>query len=87
MNKTLQNLLDKLYGWAESFVLLLPNLLVAILIVTGFWILAKTLRALLLKLLARFSQSRQINYLLGVVLYILVLMTGVFFALGALGLD
>jgi small conductance mechanosensitive channel len=78
MNTTLQNLLDKLYGWGESFVLLLPNLLIAILIVTGFWALAKTLRALLVKLLARFSQSRQINYLLGVLLYVLVLMTGSF---------
>ncbi|MGH8718837.1 MAG: mechanosensitive ion channel family protein [Burkholderiales bacterium] len=87
MNTTLQNLLDKLYGWGESFVLLLPNLLIAILIVTGFWALAKTLRALLVKLLARVSQSRQINYLLGVLLYVVVLMTGVFFALGVLGLD
>ena len=86
MNNTLQDLLDKLYGWGESFVLL-PNLLIAILIVTGFWALAKTLRALLVKLLARFSQSRQINYLLGVLLYVVVLMTGVFFALGVLGLD
>lgn len=87
MNTTLQNLLDKLYGWGESFVLLLPNLLISILIVTGFWALAKTLRALLVKLLARVSQSRQINYLLGVLLYVIVLMTGVFFALGVLGLD
>lgn len=30
MNTTLQNLLDKLYGWGESFVLLLPNLLISI---------------------------------------------------------
>ena len=77
----------KLTGWLRGFVLLLPNLLVAVLVLVGFWLLAKLARNLLHRLLRRVSHSEQVNRVLAQAAYIALIAGGLFVALGILGLQ
>lgn len=87
LEQTLANLLDKLTGWIESFILLLPNLVVALLIVVAAWIAAKVLRKVVRRVMDRVSSYHQVNNLLATVAYVLALAVGTFVALGVLDLD
>ena len=88
---TATGLLDKLQGWFESFVLLLPNLVIAILIVTAFAFLARLVRRVVAGLLHRAADhapnTRNVVDLLATMAYIAVLATGAFLALTTLKLD
>jgi small conductance mechanosensitive channel len=77
----------KVSGWVRGFVLLLPNLLVAVLVLVGFWLLAKLARNLLHRLLRRISHSEQVNRVLAQAAYIALIAGGLFVALGILGLQ
>jgi small conductance mechanosensitive channel len=77
----------KLTGWGRAFILALPNFLLAITTVVVFWLLARAVRNLVLRLLRRVSHSEQVTYLLAQVVYIAVLAAGTFMALGILGLQ
>lgn len=85
--KAIQNLVGKLQGWLESLIVMLPNLIGAALIVVLFWVAARLLRKLVLKLLQRISVYAQVNKLVGTMTYLLVMVTGLFFALGVLNLQ
>ncbi|HYX24834.1 MAG TPA: mechanosensitive ion channel family protein [Thermoanaerobaculia bacterium] len=80
-------LIAKVTGWASEFVLLLPNLAVAVLVLVGFWLAAKLARNLLLRLLHRVSHSEQVTRLLAQTLYVALLAAGFFISLGILGLQ
>lgn len=77
----------KLTGWGRDFVLALPNFLLAILAVIVFWLIARTARNVVLRLLRRVSHSEQVNYLLSQMVYIAFVAAGTFIALGILGLQ
>lgn len=82
------NLLSrKLTGWARQFVLLLPNLLLAVLVVVLTWLVARLARNLVTRLLKRVSHSEQVTWLVAQAVYIAVVAAGTFIALGILGLD
>ena len=82
------NLLSrKLTGWARQLVLLLPNLLLAVLVVVLTWLLARLARNLATRLLKRVSHSEQVTWLVAQAVYIAVFTAGTFIALGILGLD
>jgi small conductance mechanosensitive channel len=80
-------LVGKVLGWGRDFVLLLPNLAVAVAVLIGFWLLAKLARNLLHRLLHRVSHSEQVNRVLGQVVFLALVTTGLFIALGILGLQ
>ena len=80
-------LADKVMGWARDFVLLLPNLAVAVAVLVGFWLLAKLARNLLHRLLRRVSHSEQVNRVLGQAVFLALVATGLFISLGILGLQ
>lgn len=80
-------LLRKVTGWGRDFILLLPNLLLAVVAVIAFWLMAKALRATVLRLLRRVSHSEQVNNLVAQALYLALLAAGLFIALGILGLQ
>jgi small-conductance mechanosensitive channel len=80
-------LANKVNGWGESLVLHLPNFLVAVVVLVGFWLLARAARSLLVRLLRRVSHSVQVNNLLGQALYLAIVLAGAFSALGILGLQ
>jgi small conductance mechanosensitive channel len=80
-------LADKVMGWTRDFILLLPNLAVAVAVLVGFWLLAKLARNLLHRLLRRVSHSEQVNRVLGQAVFLALVTTGLFIALGILGLQ
>jgi small conductance mechanosensitive channel len=79
-------LIDKLDGWLEQAVLLLPNFLVGVVVVVFFWLLAKLVKKATDRLLEPILPT-QIARLLASVGYLAMLTAGVFVALGVLGLN
>jgi len=77
----------KVMGWVRDFILILPNLLVAVLVLVGFWLIAKLVRNLLDRLLRRVSHSEQVNRLLAQTVFVALLAAGLFVSLGILGLQ
>jgi small conductance mechanosensitive channel len=80
-------LVGKVMGWVRDFILLLPNLAVAVAVLVGFWLLAKLARNLLHRLLRRISHSEQVNRVLGQTVFLALVAAGLFIALGILGLQ
>lgn len=80
-------LMDKLTSWLEAAIQMLPNLILAIVIVGAFWVASGLVRKGLRKLLGNAIANQQIARLLARVLSLLVLAAGLFFALGVLGLN
>jgi small conductance mechanosensitive channel len=80
-------LASKVSGWTRDFILLLPNLAVAVAVLVGFWLLAKLARSLLNRLLRRVSHSEQVNRVLCHTVFLALVAAGFFIALGILGLQ
>ncbi|HEV7507395.1 MAG TPA: mechanosensitive ion channel family protein [Thermoanaerobaculia bacterium] len=87
IEKTWNLLVQKLVGWTRDFILLLPNLAVAVLVLVGFWLAAKLARSLLLRLLHRISHSEQVTRLLAQTVFLAFLAAGFFISLGIVGLQ
>lgn len=87
LGKAWELLSSKVMGWGRGFVLLLPNILVSLAVLIGFWLLAKLVRNVLLRLLRRVSHSEQVNRILASSVFLLLLAIGTFVALGILGLQ
>ena len=86
-NEAFSEISTKVANWLEGAVILLPNLLVAILLLCVFWLLARLARSVVRNLLRRVSRNRQINSLLATLSYVAVILIGTFIALGVLNLD
>jgi len=80
-------LTDKVTGWARGFILLLPNLVVAVVVLVAFWLTAKLARNLLRRLLKRVTHSEQVNRLLAQTVFVALMAAGLFVSLGILGLQ
>lgn len=80
-------LVQKMAGWMRELVLLLPNLLIAVVVVIAAWLIARGVRLLLMRLLRRVSHSLQVNRLLAQTVFLGILAAGTFAALGILGLQ
>jgi small conductance mechanosensitive channel len=78
---------DKLIGWVEGFVVMLPNLLVATLVLVFFWVLARWGARAVERVLLRLTGNRSMSGLMGTVARLAMILTGVFIALGLLDLD
>ncbi|WP_439880808.1 mechanosensitive ion channel family protein [Pontibacter sp. MBLB2868] len=87
INNSLELLLRKLESWGDQIILMLPNLLVAlILLIITFW-LAKVIQNALDRVIGRFSHSAAINNLVSTITYLVLLLVGFFFVLSVLQLD
>ncbi len=86
-DEALTSLWQKLLGWVEGLILMLPNLVASLVVVVLFWLLAKVLSGLVEKVLYKISANRQISGLLRSVTYLAIVSAGVFIALGILQLD
>src|SRR3954447_203968 len=80
-------LTSKIMGWVRDFILLLPNLAVAVLVLVAFWLAAKLARNLVVRLLRRISHSEQVTRLLAQTVFLALVAAGFFVALGILGLQ
>lgn len=83
----LQGALDKVIGWGEEFVRLVPNIVAALLIVIVFYLVAKLVRRLVRRIMERVSGYTQVNSLLSTIAYVAVLAIGLFVALSVLNLS
>jgi small conductance mechanosensitive channel len=81
------DLRDKLIGWGEALILMLPEFVVAIFVVFAAAVIARFARSATFGILKRTSSYATVNNLLATIVYIIVLGTGLFTALGILGLD
>jgi small conductance mechanosensitive channel len=78
---------NKLSTWLHEFIGLLPNLVIAALIVVGAWLLARLVRRGTLKLVSGVTDSRNLRRLIANTTYLTVVLIGVFGALSVLHLD
>lgn len=83
--------MDKLEGWVDAVVLMLPNLVVAVLIVIAAAFIARLVRrgvkSLLERVTERAPSARNVVDLMGTIAYVLVLAAGTFVALETLALS
>jgi small-conductance mechanosensitive channel len=78
---------DKLTGWLENFIRMLPNLLLAILVFVAFFYVARFLRKFIYKLLLKVSHKPAISGLFSSIFFIVILFIGLFISLQLLHLD
>ena len=87
MNDIYKQVIDKLQGWGEAFILMLPTLAAAIVILVIFIFVSRGISKLFLKIVSKFSKNDAINKLLAKVITVLIMIAGLFIALGILDLD
>lgn len=87
MNKTYELLSGKLNNWFHDFITLLPNIVLAALLVAVGLMVARGLKKLFAKLLRRFSKNRSVNRLFLSLFYVSLVSIIVFSALTILKLD
>lgn len=85
---TFELLSHKLLGWVEQFILLLPNLLITLVVLTATVFAARLTRRMLVSFLPRVSPGAvTLHSLVSTLAYVAVLLVGTFFGLEVLGLD
>jgi len=78
---------NKLVRWVQQFILLLPNLLIALVILVVTYFVARLARRIVSNVLPRVSHSVTLNNLVETIAYVGVLLIGTFFMLEVLSLD
>ncbi len=90
-NLLMVDMFDKLYnkldGWYTAFILKLPNLAIAILVVVVSYFIAKGVTKLLNKILSKHLTDRSIRSIINKLVYLIIIAAGFFIALGVLDLD
>ena len=88
IHRTFDLLSNKLVNWVQQFVLLLPNLLITLLVLTATVFAARLTRRALASVLPRVSPGAvTLHSLISTLAYVAVLLVGIFFGLEVLGLD
>lgn len=87
INQALEPVSDKLQTWSDTLVSMLPNIAVALLLLTVAWLLGRLSRRLTMRLARRAEARNAIARLLGTLTFFVVLGVGLFVALGVLELD
>ena len=87
IGKAYDLLINKLQGWWEALVLMVPNLVVAILVFVIFLFLAKGSAKLVDKISGKVTEKSTLNDLLSRTVSLLVIGVGLFLTLGILKLD
>jgi small conductance mechanosensitive channel len=87
LQQPLQTVAGKLMSWAQGALLILPNIVVAILVLLLCWMAARVVSTLVQRVLSRFNPNGDAVRLLSILAYGALLAGGVFVALGVLHLD
>ncbi len=85
--KGYDTLVDKLIGWFEALAAALPNFILAIIVLTAFYFIARGIKTLIYKVLSRWVDNRNLIGLAAQVVFVIIFLIGIFFALGVLNLD
>ncbi|TYP91967.1 small conductance mechanosensitive channel [Fodinibius salinus] len=87
INEAYGQLLDKLQGWLNATIEMLPNLLLAAVILTAFVLLGKLIRKMVDRLLHKATNNQTIIDLLETIVGVIIVGIGLFIALGILNLQ
>ena len=80
-------ILKKLIGWSEQLVDMLPNFVLAIIVLVAFVFVGRLIRKLIRKLLERTLNNTSLSSIISKVVYVMVLIIGSFVSLSLLNLD
>lgn len=80
-------IIEKLISWSEQLVKMLPNFVLAIVVLFAFIFVGKLIRRISKKLLDRTLRNLSLSSLASKIIYIIVIAIGIFVALGLLNLD
>ncbi|WP_033958907.1 mechanosensitive ion channel family protein [Psychroserpens jangbogonensis] len=80
-------LYDKLEGWLNTLIEMIPNVIIALVVFIIFYILSRWIGHVITKMLGKLSKNNLINRLIARALSVSIIMAGVFFALGLMHLD
>lgn len=87
INRAFDLLSAKLAGWGREFIVMLPNLLIAALVLGLALYAARLAQRLVVKLFPRLSPSVALRDLVATLTYVVVLLIGLFFMLEVLNLQ
>lgn len=87
ISDSLENLTEKLEGWLDNLILILPNLILAILVFLLFLLAAKYLGRLLRNVILKRIRQESIKNIAVRVIKGIIILIGFFIALGLLNLD
>ncbi len=83
----IQTVIQKLEGWLDSFISLIPNMAVTLLLLIIFLVLARLGSKLFIKIFSKASKNEALGHLFSTVVYAAILGIGLFIMLGVLGLN
>ena len=87
INKYYDIIAEKLTGWLELLVKMLPNFVVAVLVLIAFIFAGRLVRNISDKLLDKAIKNKSLSSIISKVIYIIVVTIGLFTALSFLNLD
>ncbi|WP_421871171.1 mechanosensitive ion channel family protein [Marinoscillum sp.] len=87
MKAPIEKITGKVETWWDTFLSMLPNMAVALVLFIIFLISAKAIQKVFLKLFRRSSENKALENLFGTIVYYIVLGTGLFIILEVLQLD
>lgn len=87
INKYYDILTQKLVGWLELMVKMLPNFVVAVLVLIAFVLVARLVKNISDRFLNKAIKNNSLSSIISKVIYIIVITIGVFTALSFLNLD
>ena len=80
-------LYDKLVGWLQQLIVMLPNLVIAAILLVLTFFVAGLVQRMVHRFLPRVSVGETLNNLVSTMLYVVTLLLGIFFVLTVLNLD
>ncbi len=83
----IETVIQKLEGWLDSFISLIPNMAVTLLLLIIFLILARLGSKLFIKIFTKASKNEALGHVFSTVVYAVILGVGFFIMLGVLGLN
>jgi small conductance mechanosensitive channel len=83
----IQTVVQKLEGWLDAFINLIPNMAVTLLLLVIFLLLARYGSKLFTKLFSKASDNEALEHLFSTIIYVAILSIGLFIMLGVLGLN
>ncbi len=87
MSTAFENLIDKLQGWVSAVIENIPNLILAILVMTASYFVAKYTRKLVSKLVESRVPQKSIATIIAKISAVVVVAAGLFLALGIMNLS
>lgn len=87
INESIKNLKEKLQGWLDTVIVMLPNLLMALFVLVVGWLLTKFIQRWVEKIIRRFSNHESVVRLGTNVFTVIFVMLIIFLALTILDLD